>query len=222
MQVLPSATTVEGAIELGCHLSMPLRALPCPRPEQPVTVPCVVKVRLPALTWATLELFVVQALAWSEMALVSLWLRRTCTGGVKVTTPVNFRQVMLPVATVSLVGAAAAGGALRTNGAQNNAKIAADGTTGHLGRRGERSRTAVTIEGMATSPCLFLTRVVGPGTTRPLVPAQQPALPTWCLGPGGDPTLLVGQVLIPGSQSEIASAAPPTRTPTRSPLATNP
>jgi hypothetical protein len=55
-------------------------------------------------------------------------------GGVKVIVPVNFRQVMLPVATVSLVGAAAADEALRTNGAQNDAKIAAVGTTGHLVR----------------------------------------------------------------------------------------
>jgi hypothetical protein len=98
----------------------------------------VAKVRLPPLTWATLELFGVQALAWSEMTLVSIWLRRRCMGGVKVIVPVNFRQVMLPVATVSLVGAAAAGGALRTNGAQNDAKIAADVTTGHPGRRGGR------------------------------------------------------------------------------------
>jgi hypothetical protein len=74
---------------------------------------------------------------------------------VKVIAPVNFLQVMLPVATVSLVGAPAAGGALRTNGTQNDAKLAANGTTAHLGRRGGRSCTVLNIGGTLINPRLL-------------------------------------------------------------------
>ena len=97
----------------------------------------------------------VQSLAWSEMTRVSIWLMCECMGGVKVIVPVNFRHVTLPVATVSLVGAAAVGGALRTNGAQNDTKIAANDSTGHLGRRGGRSRTVVNTAASVSNPRLL-------------------------------------------------------------------
>jgi hypothetical protein len=100
--------------------------------EQPWIGLWTLKVMLPPLTWATLEFSVVQALACNERTLSTIWSTPLRIGGAKVIAPVNFRQVMLPVATVSLLGAAAAGGALRTNGVQNDAKIAADGTMGHL------------------------------------------------------------------------------------------
>jgi hypothetical protein len=65
--------------------------------------------------------------------------------GLNVIVPVNFRQVMLPVATVSLVGAAAAGEAFRAGRTQSAATITEDDITGHLDLRGWRALTIFTM-----------------------------------------------------------------------------
>ena len=54
------------------------------------------------------------------------------TGGVKVTLPVRFLQVMLPVATVTPLGAAPAGGELRAGSVQSATRATAND---HKGRR---------------------------------------------------------------------------------------
>jgi len=62
-------------------------------------------------------------------------LTRWRTGGVKVTLPVRLLQVMLPVATVTPLGAAPAGAGLRVGSVQSTSRTAVEDHTGRHARR---------------------------------------------------------------------------------------